>query len=164
MGVDEYLRTSFEGADCDFLDGEVVERNMGELPHSTAQARLIYLLMLIAEKTGIRVQPEIRVQINPRRFRVADIAVWRAGNIGTRVPSVPPFLVIEILSAEDRMVRMQPRIQEYLSIGVEYVWLIDPQERQALLYSQQAPAGRLEDTLRTENPSFEIPLESVLAS
>jgi len=164
MGVDEYLRTSFEGADCEFLDGEVVERNLGELPHSTAQVRLIYLLMLIAEKTGIRVQPEIRIQINPRRFRVADIAVWRAGNIGTRVPSVPPFLVIEILSAEDRMVRMQPKIQEYLSIGVEYVWLVDPQEGQALLYSQQAPAGRLDDILRTENPSLEIPLESVLSA
>ena len=59
---------------------------------------------------------------------------------------------------------MQPKIQEYLSIGVEYVWLVDPQEGQALLYSQQAPAGRLDDILRTENPSLEIPLESVLSA
>ena len=33
MDVEEYLRTSFDGSDCEYLDGEVVERNMGELPH-----------------------------------------------------------------------------------------------------------------------------------
>ena len=33
MGVDEYLRTSFDGPDCEYLDGEIVERNMAELPH-----------------------------------------------------------------------------------------------------------------------------------
>jgi Uma2 family endonuclease len=42
---------------------------------------------------------------------VADIAVWRAGGIGDRIPTLPPFLVIEILSPEDRITRMQPKIQ-----------------------------------------------------
>ena len=32
MSVEEYLRTSFDGSDCEYLDGEIVERNMGELP------------------------------------------------------------------------------------------------------------------------------------
>ena len=91
--------TSFDGADCEYLDGEMVERNWGELPHSTVQGRLIYLLMQSAERLGIQVKPEIRVQIHARRYRVADIAVWRAGNIGQRFPTVPPFLAIEILSA-----------------------------------------------------------------
>jgi hypothetical protein len=35
MDVDEYLRTSFEDADCEYLDGEIVERNAGELPEVT---------------------------------------------------------------------------------------------------------------------------------
>jgi hypothetical protein len=29
MSVEEYLKTSFEDADCEYLDGEIVERNMG---------------------------------------------------------------------------------------------------------------------------------------
>ena len=29
MSVEEYLHTSFDGADREYLDGEVVERNMG---------------------------------------------------------------------------------------------------------------------------------------
>jgi Uma2 family endonuclease len=163
MDVEEYLHASFDGADCEYLDGEIVERNMGELTHGIAQKILIYLLTQMESRLGIQVVPEIRIQTGPRRYRVADIAVWRAGHIGERIPTVPPFLVIEILSPEDRMVRMQPKVREYLDHGAEWIWLIDPDERQALCYSQQNPAGWACDVLRTENPALEIALETVLA-
>ena|SRR5579863_2427841 len=160
MDVEEYLRTSFEGSDCEFLDGEIVERNMGELPHGDVQLTLSRLLWRLRKTLGIRVVTEIRIQIGPRRYRVADIAVWRDDNIGTGIPTVPPFLVVEILSPEDRMVRMLPKIQEYLSIGVEYAWVIDPEEKAALRYSRKHPEGAVVTMLRTENPDIEIPLES----
>jgi Uma2 family endonuclease len=162
IGVDEYLRTVFDGADCEYLDGEIVERNTGELPHGDIQVELIIRLKQ-ASRGRLRVVSEIRIQINPRRYRVADIAVWRAGDIGKRIPTVPPFLAIEILSPEDRMVRMLPKIQEYLSIGTEWVWVIDPDERKALIYSQASPGGVLSDILRTEDPGIEIPLAEALA-
>ena len=162
MGVDEYLRTSFDGPDCEYLDGEVVERNMGELPHAGAQGNLYYLLRILRSRIGIIVFPEIRIQISPTRFRVADIAVWRSGHIGDRIPTVPPFLAIEILSPEDRITRMQPKIAEYLAIGVEWIWLIDPIEKSAICYSQRNPAGALCEVLRTENPAIEIPLAAAL--
>lgn len=160
MDVEEYLRTSFDGPDCEFLDGEVVERNMGELPHGDVQLNLAHLLRQLRPKLGIRIVPEIRIQISSNRFRVADIAVWRNDNIGTGIPTVPPFLVVEILSPEDRMVRMLPKIQEYLSIGVEWIWVIDPREESALPYSLKDPRGAVCDTLRTEHPAIEIPLQS----
>ena len=31
---EEYLRTSFEDADCEYLDGEIADRNAGEWPHA----------------------------------------------------------------------------------------------------------------------------------
>ena len=158
MDVEEYLRTSFDGSDCEYLDGEVVERNMGEIPHAYLQAKLSRLLWQLYSHLGIFVLTEIRIQTTSRRYRVADIAVWRDSNIGTGIPTVPPFLVIEILSPEDRMVRMLPKIQEYLSIGVEWVWVVDPEEKSALSYSQKNPAGALCDVLRTEDPVIEIPL------
>ncbi len=158
MDVEEYLRTSFDGPDCEYLDGEVVERNMGELPHGDVQGNLLLLLRRLRPKLGLRVVPEIRIQIHSRRFRVADIAVWRNDEIGTTIPTVPPFLVVEILSPEDRLVRMLPKVQEYLSIGVAYVWLVDPQERAAVVFSQTNPAGSAAEVLRTENPDIEIPL------
>jgi Uma2 family endonuclease len=158
MDVSEYLRTSFDGPDCEYLDGEIVQRNMGEIPHGDVQSNLIGLLRQLRSRLGLRVIPEIRIQISPRRYRVPDVAVWRNDDIGTSIPTVPPFLIIEVLSPEDRMVRMLPKIQEYLSIGVEWIWIVDPQEQSALLYSQKNPAGAVSDILRTENPSIEIPL------
>ena len=158
MDVEEYLRTSFDGSDCEYLDGEIVERNMGELPHADVQGNLYRLLQRLRTTLGIRVALEIRIQIHSRRYRVADLAVWRGDDIGTRIPTVPPFLVVEVLSAEDRMVRMLPKIQEYLSIGVEWVWVVDPAEKSALLYSQKHPQGAVCDVLRTENPEITIPL------
>ncbi len=116
--VEEYLHASYEGPDREYLDGEVVERNMGELPHALVQGVLIQKLGAVGTGLQLRVGPEIRIQISPTRFRVADVAVWLAGDIGKRIPTVPPFLVAEIPSAEDGLVRLQPKIQEYLAHGV----------------------------------------------
>jgi Uma2 family endonuclease len=160
MDVDEYLRTSFDDADCEYLDGEIVERNWGDIPHASVQGNLSCLLRELRPRLGIRVLLSIRIKIHSHRYRVADIAVWRNDNIGTRIPTVPPFLVVEILSPEDRMVRMAPKIQEYLAIGVESVWVIDPQEKSAVCYSRENPAGAVCDVLRTENPTIEVPLET----
>ena len=162
MDVEEYMRTAFDGPDCEYLDGEVVERNMGELPHAGVQPHLGHLLKELRPRLGIFAVSEIRIPITPHRYRVADLAVWLSDNIGDRLPTVPPFLAIEILSPEDRMVRMQAKIQEYLSIGVQWIWVIDPVEKQAICYSQRNPAGVVTDVLRTENPGIEIPLETAL--
>ena len=119
---------------------------------------LTRLLWPSRSQLAIRVVTQIRIQIHSRRYRVADIAVWRDDNIGTGIPTVPLFLVVEILSPEDRMVRMASKTQEYLSIGVEWVWVIDPAEQTALCYSQKDPRGAVCDVLRTENPTIELPL------
>jgi len=71
---------------------------------------------------------------------------------------------VEIFSAEDRLVRLQPKIPEYLAHGVEWVWVIDPDERRALSYSQTNPGGTLVDEFRTENPAIAIPLQDLLAA
>jgi Uma2 family endonuclease len=165
MSLDEYLHTQFEdGPDPDYVDGEVVERNMGELPHARLQAELFYRLRSLAESLGLQVLAEIRIEVSPTRFRVADVAVWRSGPIGQRLPTVPPFLVVEMLSPDDRVVRLQPKIREYLAHGVEWVWVIDPDERRALSHSPADPGGALVDELRTENPDLSIPLAGLLSA
>jgi Putative restriction endonuclease len=88
MDASVYLRTSFDGPDCEYLDGEIVERNMGEIPHSDVQSNLIGLLRQMRGRLGLRVMPEIRIQISPTRYRVADLAVWRNDDIGTDIPTV----------------------------------------------------------------------------
>ncbi len=38
ISVEEYLATSYR-PDCDYVDGEVVERNLGEWDHSRLQSQ-----------------------------------------------------------------------------------------------------------------------------
>ncbi len=163
MSVEEYLHTSFEGCDCEYLDGEIVERNMGNAKHGRLQFRIAKLIDQFATALKLTIIPEIRIRISPTRYRIPDVGIWVGEDPGMEIPATPPFLVIEILSPEDRMVRMQPKIGEYLSIGVQWIWVIDPEEKKAICYSQNNPAGSLSDVLHTEDPKIAIPLEKILA-
>ena len=41
----------------------------------------------------------------------------------------------------DRLTEMQDRIDDYLSFGVRYVWLINPRTRQAYVYTSAGIRG-----------------------
>jgi Uma2 family endonuclease len=72
--VEEYLRTSYR-PDCDYVDGEVVGRNLGELKHSRAQRNTMYYLRDHYPQLSKRLFAELRVQVSATRFRVPDICV-----------------------------------------------------------------------------------------
>ncbi len=59
---------------------------------------------------------------------------------------------------------VQPKIQEYLSMGAEYVWLLDPYERQALVYTSRDIGGAPAETLETRDPPLSIPLGDLWAA
>jgi len=50
----EYLGSTYR-PDCDYVDGEVIERNVGERDHSRAQMRLSAYLFERAAELGIHV-------------------------------------------------------------------------------------------------------------
>ena len=158
--VEEYLHHTYE-PDCDYVDGELVERNVGEKDHSKIQKLLIVLLSMQEQRLGIHVFPEQRIQVSPSRFRVPDLCAVVGEEPDEQVFTSPPFLCVEILSPEDRAGRMQQRISDYLNFGVRYVWVIDPRSRQAFIFG---PSGMSEvtDTLETEGPAIRIRLQDVI--
>lgn len=162
MSVEEYLRTAFDDGDCEYVDGEIVGRNVGKFSHSWIQKRLLAILTPFEEPLGLGVYQELRFRATPTRYRIPDIGVWKKDTLREEVPSVPPLIAIEILSAEDRMSRMVLKVNEYLSVGVECVWVIDPEAREVILYSQSRPGGQVGDLLISENPAIRIPLADVL--
>jgi len=158
--VEEYLRTTYD-PDCDYVDGEVLERNLGERDHSKLQKKLI-LFFGNREKTwNIVVFPEQRVQVSPTRFRVPDICVYAGEEPQEQIFRTPPFICIEILSPEDRWERMQKKIDDYLRFGVRYVWVINPPDQRAWAYTKDGSAEVRDGVLRTENPSLAVPLAEI---
>ena len=128
--VEEYLRTSYQ-PDCDWVDGQVRERNMGEGPHSAVQKFFIVFFASREVELGVRVWPEHRVQVAATRFRVPDVCLTRGDEPMRRIIRTPPVLCIEILSPEDRMGAMQEKIDDYVTMGVNAVWVVDPWRRMA---------------------------------
>ena len=129
--VDVYLNTSYR-PDCDYVDGEVRERNVGELPHGRLQAFFIRYFGSREAEWNVEAIPEQRVQISASRFRVPDVCILRLSSTDDLIVRTPPVLCIEILSREDRMSEMAERVDDYLEMGVTAVRVIDPSRRKAL--------------------------------
>jgi len=96
ISVEEYLATSYR-PDCDFVDGHLEERNVGEWDHSSLQAAVAAFFFVRRKKWGISVATELRVQVRPNRYRIPDICVV-VGEPGEQILTRPPLLCIEILS------------------------------------------------------------------
>jgi Uma2 family endonuclease len=156
VSVEEYLATSFPDGDRDYLEGQILERNMGEVAHSDLQSGLLFFLRLHHPNFWAGV--EVRVQVKARRFRVPDVCLVAGGKPKGRVVTDPPFLVVEVLSPDDRMVEMQERIDDYLSFGVKYVWIVDPSTRRGYVHTSEGSREAKDGVLRTENPRIEVPL------
>lgn len=157
--LNEYLETSYR-PDCEYLDGELLERNVGEWDHSRFQTVLSGYLLNREKELGILVAVEQRVQVKPRRFRVPDIAVLTKPPAGPIIQE-PPFLCIELLSPRDRMLEMQERIDDYLDLGVRYVWVIHPRTRRAFVYTSGNSHEVKDGILRTENPEIRVRLSEL---
>jgi len=151
--VEEYLRTLYQ-PDCDYVDGQLVERNVGEIDHSDAQSSCLFHLK--SRYRGYWVGVEVRVQVKPDRFRVPDVVAVKGTKPKQRVLMEPPVLAVEILSPEDRMGSMWQRIDDYLDFGVPFVWVIDPATRRGYVYTTQGSVEAKDGVMRAGE--LEVPL------
>ncbi len=160
IGVEEYLGLVFDDRpEPDYVHGEVVERALPTPIHSQIQALLILSLGPLLKQTRLFFLPEVRVQIEPRLFRVADLAVYRESLPQGRYATTPAFIAIEIVSPDDRYSRLTDRLEDYRRWGVPHVWMVDPQRKRLYEYTE---AGLLQHaSLRLPEFDFEISSEEL---
>jgi Uma2 family endonuclease len=123
--VSEYLKNSYS-PDCDYVDGRIEERNVGEHDHAAVQAALILWFGQHQQEWNLEVLPEQRMRISPTRFRVPDVCVVSLAEPVEQILTRPPPACIEILSPEDTLRRMQERVDDYRDFGVPNIWIVDP--------------------------------------
>ena len=158
ISVREYLSTSYD-PDCDYVDGVVEERNVGEFDHARLQMAVSAYFYARRRQWGIVVVPEQRVQVSPTRFRIPDVCVVLGPEPLEQIFTKPPFICIEILSPDDRMAAMQEKVDDYMRMGVSYVWIVNPRNRKA--YRGTSTGFQEVTELRTENPEMAVPLEAL---
>ena len=125
--LSEYLETSYR-PDREYIDGELRERNVGKWDH----ARLQWLIggWFLNHETAWDIigSTEQRIRVSETRVRIPDLVVLRPGTQQETLTH-PPLLVIEILSPDDTYADLQERCQDYRTMGVETVWIVDPRTR-----------------------------------
>jgi len=153
--VEEYLKMSFNGPDREYLDGEIVERHLGSIPHFKAQERLLEFFRSLKQNFSLFAYPEVTLRLSPTRYRVADVAVFAGGAPGgTKYPTDPPHIVAEIVSEDDRHVDIVEKLADYQAWGVRHVWLVDPWTRKLFVYDSSG----LRETTCFELQEFEARL------
>jgi Uma2 family endonuclease len=132
ISVPEYLATTFR-PDQDMIEGQLIERNMGEFDHSKLQGTLAAWFYNRQREWNIRALPEQRVQVKHDRFRIPDVCIVSRDRPIEQIVTHPPLLCIEVLSKDDTLRGMQERIDDYLNFGVANIWLLDPATRRAYI-------------------------------
>jgi Uma2 family endonuclease len=160
VSVEEYLSTSYS-PDREYIDGRIVERNLGEKTHSSIQANLIMYLGPLREALGIKIYPGQRVQVSPTRFRIPDVTVVKASQFQGEIFTSPPHLCIEVLSKDDTMVYIQEKIDDYLRFGVPYIWIINPRLRKGYVATEAGIVEARSGILQTSDPDIQVPLAEI---
>ena len=162
LPVLEYLNTTYR-PDCEYIDGEIRERKAGETPHSTIQSLFAFIFHMSRKEWGVRVFTEQRVQTSATRFRVPDVAVIRVGVPPGPLLQTPPLICIEVLSPGDSLADLQERLDDYLVMGVENLWIIDPVHRRTWTASEHRIEPLRADAFSVPGTPIRIPLTDLYA-
>jgi len=155
IGVEEYLGLVFDDRpEPDYVHGEVVERALPTPIHGQIQLLLGILFAPLSKRVRLVMMSELRVQIEPRLFRVVDFTVYLDARPEGRYATSAAYVAIEIVSPDDRYSELTQRLEDYRRWGVPHVWLVDPQLQRLYEYSE---AGLLQHAgLRLPEFDFEI--------
>ena len=158
MSAVDYLRTSFEGPEPDYVNGELVERSMPNLSHSLLQIRLADAFKSLEDRRKLFRSTEIRLRVSHAKFRVADFAAFST-EVHEQVPELPPYLVVEIVSPDDRYEDIMSKLADYEEAGVEFIFLADTPVRKLSRFRR----GDLVGVAALELPAYgaSIPLSAI---
>jgi Uma2 family endonuclease len=138
-GLDRFLQQSeIESSPAwEFIEGESEQKPMPTLFHSRLQRNLVNAIN--NQTRDYEAIQELRCVVPPLS-PVPDIAVVKADRLGSEDG---PFLgapdwLIEILSPDQNILKLQTKILHCLTHGTQLAWLIDMYRQQVWVWNQTA--------------------------
>jgi Uma2 family endonuclease len=158
ISVEEYLSTSYD-PDVEYVDGVLVERNVGDWVHSLVQRNII--ISLSSKYPRVFAVPELRSKTSETRYRLPDVCVLLDAP-RTKYLLDAAFLAVEILSEDDSMSKTMEKLEEYDRKGVSNIWLIDPRLRKVSVYvNGQLSEIRVDRIATTGKPYVELTRDEI---
>lgn len=137
---EELMRLPKDGNKYELVDGEIRVSPAGAR-HGQVCLRLgARLLAFVTERSlGAVFESSTGFRMPNGNLRAPDASFVAAERLpGGQVPKgffeIPPDLAAEVLSPSDSPRAVLDRVGEYLESGVRLVWVIDPENRRAVVY------------------------------
>ena len=147
---------------CELVKGEVKRMSPTGRRHGNIEARLAQRLNDFVEQhdLGEVMVGEVGIYTgrNPDTVRGADVLFISHERLENASLSgfldAAPELIIEIMSPTNKWEEVRRKIEEYFAIGVERVWIIEPENRAVQVYQSRDAVRTLteDDTLEGEGP------------
>ncbi|WP_435005826.1 Uma2 family endonuclease [Tundrisphaera lichenicola] len=122
----------------ELVDGQLLEREMGQRSDSIAATFLILLGVFVREHgLGLVNGAQGSYQIfpdEPNKVRIPDASFTRKERVPAGGPfeghgKIAPDLVIEVTSPNDTHLTVQAKVNDYLAAGVPLIWVAEPETK-----------------------------------
>jgi Uma2 family endonuclease len=135
---------------CELVDGVLVEKAMGFRESLLALALADYLRHFEAPRNlGLVTGADGMMRLFPGLVRIPDVAFvsWESIPEGKvpedPIPDLAPDLAVEVLSRGNTPGEMRRKRRDYFDAGVTLVWIIDPKERTATVFTSPTDSVKL---------------------
>lgn len=162
LTLDEFLKLPETEPTSEFINGHTIQKPMPQGKHSKLQGGFVSFVNHLVEKPQVALAlPELRCTFNGRSL-VPDVAVF----VWNRIPldanddisnlfDAQPDWTIEILSPGQSQTKVINNILHCLDAGCQMGWLLDPAEKNVLVYpAGQQPISLQKADDRLPAPSF----------
>jgi Uma2 family endonuclease len=168
------IREGPERRICELVEGVLVEKPIGNAESNLAMILGQLLLNYLDEHDlGTILGPDGALRIMPKLVRIPDISFLSWEKLpGRKLPrkkiaDLAPDLAIEILSESNTKKEMQRKVKDYFAAGVKLVWLIQPKNRTAEIYTSPTDLRRIkkDESLNGADvlPGFSLQLSDLFA-
>lgn len=145
----------------ELVQGRIVEMHPGGMAHGRVCGNIFFLLELWSRAggKGIPATNDASVLISQEldTVRGADVLVVSRDALPGGVSpqkslTVPPDLVVEVLSPSDRWSHIEEKLEDYNSIHVKQVWVVSPEDRCVWICQPDGRRHRLSESDELTSP------------
>ncbi len=141
----------------ELLDGEAIQKALPTKFHSVLQ----FVLCLILKELGFKSRPELTLAIDERWEPTPDVCGILGPEEG-QYPTSAIAVAIEILSPDDRFLRVIQKCRKYAEWGVKDVLVFDPVNRYAWYWNNSTgDLSRIQQSYTFQSQPAELVLKNV---
>lgn len=152
LTAEEYLLLPDNGCPTELVRGKVIPMNIPGFHHGTLCASVAGPLWQFAKQRQVghvlTNDSGVVTERGPDTVRGPDVSFYSysrvpKGSVPAGYPNAVPEVAVEVRSPTDRWPKVLAKVSEYLTAGVDAVYVVDAQSQGVFVYSADQPVVTL---------------------